>query len=399
MVLDMKKLEPEERELFEVLKESGRSTYEHAKAAMVGSLAVDHQLVAAVEAKYGPEKAIEMHRKKWESVVDGAFKAAKEVLGIDKVDDLDKLVRIRMFINDGTPCPSKISEEPGRATMTVLACPLVQIAKEVFGEDLDSTWLKAAAATEEWIYPRLIELAGLEDKVVATADKFACLDKADHVCRGIYEWKTTKKEPGEVAPAKKEGRLGDCRDLSLDDVLDYCMAVTNRTSDEQALIATKNQYAGVYLTWKCLNAEFGPEIAEELYWECWKQLLVMSYNAALEKLGMEKPKTARDIGRIHQAFFLDVPSRYKVVKDTEDEWIAEVHWCPNPELGPPDVHARKMAYYKTEYSLSLRVNHYVIELAGLEDEIEDEQPTGYCTFALEYGPCQNCQFIYRKKKK
>ncbi|MAF85342.1 MAG: hypothetical protein CL875_02500 [Dehalococcoidales bacterium] len=399
MVLDMKKLEPEEREFFEVLKESGRSTYEHAKAAMVGSLAVDHQLVAAVEAKYGPEKAIEMHRKKWESVVDGAFKAAKEVLGIDKVDDLDKLVRIRMFINDGTPCPSKISEEPGRATMTVLACPLVQIAKEVFGEDLDSTWLKAAAATEEWIYPRLIELAGLEDKVVATADKFACLDKADHVCRGIYEWKTTKKEPGEVAPAKKEGRLGDCRDLSLDDVLDYCMAVTNRTSDEQALIATKNQYAGVYLTWKCLNAEFGPEIAEELYWECWKQLLVMSYNAALEKLGMEKPKTARDIGRIHQAFFLDVPSRYKVVKDTEDEWIAEVHWCPNPELGPPDVHARKMAYYKTEYSLSLRVNHYVIELAGLEDEIEDEQPTGYCTFALEYGPCQNCQFIYRKKKK
>ena len=399
MVLDMKKLEPEEKEFFEVLKEAGRSTYEHAKAAMVGSLAVDHQLVAAVEAKYGPEKAIEMHRKKWEPVVDGAFKAAKEVLGIDKVDDLDKLVRIRMFINDGTPCPSKISEEPGRATMTVLACPLVQIAKEVFGEDLNSTWLKAAAATEEWIYPRLIELAGLEDKVVATADKFACLDKADHVCRGIYEWKTTKKEPGEVAPAKKEGRFGDCRDLSLDDVLDYCMAVTNKTPDEQALIATKNQYAGVYLTWKCLNAEFGPEEAEELYWECWKQLLVMSYNAAVKKLGMEKPKTARDIGRIHQQFFLDVPSRYKVVKDTEDEWIAEVHWCPNPELGPADVHSRKMAYYKTEYSLSLKVNHYVIELAGLEDEVEDEQPTGYCTFALEHGPCQNCRFIYRKKKK
>jgi hypothetical protein len=177
------------------------------------------------------------------------------------------------------------------------------------------------------------------------------------------------------------------------------MAVTDKTPDEQALIATKNQYAGVYLTWKCLNAEFGPEEAEELYWECWKQLLVMSYNAALKRLGMEKPKTARDIGRIHQSFFLDVPSRYKVVKDTEDEWIAEVHWCPNPELGPPDVHARKMAYYKTEYSLSLRVNHYVLELAGLEDEIEDEQPTGYCYHALEYGPCQNCQFIYRKKKK
>ena len=398
MVLDMKKLTPEEKEFFDVLKEAGRTTYEHAKAAMVGSLAVDHQLVSAVEAIYGPEKAIEMHRKKWAYVAESAFKQAKEALGIDKVDDLDKLVRIRMYLNDGTPCPSKITEEPGRATMTVLACPLIQIAKEVFGEKLNSTWLKAAASTEEWLYHKMIELAGLEDKVVATADRFACLDEAHHVCRGIYEWKESKKEPGEVAPAKKEGRFGDCRDLSLDDVLDYCMAVTNKTPDEQALISTKAQYAGVYLTWKCLNAEFGAEIAEELYWQVWKQLVEMSDHKAVKALNI-KPKTARDIGKIHQYFFYDVPSRYKVVKDTEDEWIAEVHWCPNPELGPADVHARRMAYYKTEYYLSLLVNQHVIDLAGLTDEIETEQPTGYCTFALEYGPCQNCRFIYRKKKK
>ena len=399
MALDMNKLEPEEKEFFEVLKEAGRTTYQHAKNAMVGSLAVDHQLVAAVEAKYGPEKAIEMHRKKWAYVAESAFKQAKDALGIDKVDDLDKLVRIRMYLNDGTPCPSKIMEEPGRATMTVLACPLIQIAKEVFGEDLNSTWLKAAASTEEWLYHKMIELAGLEGKVVATADRFACLDRTHHVCRGIYEYKMSKAPAGEVAPAKKEGRFGDCRDLSLDDILDYCMAVTNRTPDEQALISTKAQYAGVYLTWKCLNAEFGPEIAEELYWEVWKQLVEMSYYKAAKALGLEKPKTARDIGRIHQYFFYDVPSRYKVVKDTEDEWIADVLWCPNPELGPADVHARRMAYYKTEYYLSLKVNHHIIVLAGLEDEIEDEQPTGYCTFALEYGPKQCCKFIYRKKKK
>lgn len=188
-MLDMSKLTTEEKELFDVLKEAGRTTLEHAKNAMVASLAIDHQLVAAVEAKYGPEKAIEMHRKKWAQIADQAFRDAKEALGIDKVDDLDKLVRIRMFLNDGTPCPSKIMEEPGKATMTVLACPLVQIAREVFGEDLNSTWLKAAAATEEWLYGRMIELAGLQDKVKYTADRFACLDPAHKVCRGIYEYK------------------------------------------------------------------------------------------------------------------------------------------------------------------------------------------------------------------
>jgi len=185
----MGKLQPEERELFEVLAEAGVTPYEHAKKAMVSALAIDHQLVAAVERKYGAEKAIEMHRKKWAVVSESAFAEAKQVLGIDKVDDLDKLVRIRMYLNDGTPCPSKIIEGPDRATMTVLACPLIQIAREVFGEDLNSTWLQAAAATEKWLYPRMIELAGLTDEVEAVADKFACLDQSDHVCRGTYTYR------------------------------------------------------------------------------------------------------------------------------------------------------------------------------------------------------------------
>jgi hypothetical protein len=192
MAFDMSKLEPEEKELFEVLKEAGVTPYEHAKKAMVAVIAIDHQLVAAVEAKYGPEKAIEMHRKKWAYVAESAFKQAKEALGIDKVDDLDKLVRIRMFLNDGTPCPSKITEEPGRATMTVLACPVIQIAREVFGEDLNSTYLQAAAATEKWLYQRMIELAGLEDEVEVVADRFACLDEDHKVCRGVYTYKLKK---------------------------------------------------------------------------------------------------------------------------------------------------------------------------------------------------------------
>ena len=193
---------------------------------------------------------------------------------------------------------------------------------------------------------------------------------------------------------KKEEKFGDARDLSLDDILEYCMAVTNKTPEEQALHSTRAQYAAVYLTWKCLKNEFGPEIGKELYWECWKQLLVMSYEKAKKKLGIEKPRTARDIGRIHREFFLDVPARYVVVKDTEDEWIGDVQWCPNPKLGPADVHSERMAYYKTEYDLSIRVNEYLIELAGLQDEIEHEQPTTMCACAKD----EYCRMIYRKKK-
>ncbi|MBC7292840.1 MAG: hypothetical protein H5T84_01810, partial [Thermoleophilia bacterium] len=200
----------------------------------------------------------------------------------------------------------------------MLCCPLIQIAREVFGEDLNSTWLKAAAATEKWLYPEMIRLAGLEGKVVATADRFACLRKEDHVCRGVYEYAPGTGGTGgatdEVAP--KGAKFGDPRDLSLDEILDYCMAVTDLSPEEQCLRATKAQYAGVYLTWKCLYKEFGAEEAEKLYWECWKQLLKMSYDRASKELGLTQPKTARDVGRIHQAFFVDVPSRYRVVKDS-----------------------------------------------------------------------------------
>ena len=191
-----------------------------------------------------------------------------------------------------------------------------------------------------------------------------------------------------------EKRFGDARDMNLDEILVYCMNVLDKDPDEQALHSTKAQYAGVYLTWKCLNDEFGPEEAEKLYWGCWKQLLFMSYQKAKQKLGIDQPKTARDIGRIHREFFLDVPSRYVVTKDSEDEWIADVYWCPNPKLGPCDVHCRRMAYYKTEYVLSVWVNEYVIELAGLEDEIEHEQPTSICACAND----SYCRMIYRKKK-
>lgn len=191
-----------------------------------------------------------------------------------------------------------------------------------------------------------------------------------------------------------EKKYGDPRNLNLDEILEYCMAVTDKDSDEQALYSTKSQYAGVYLTWKCLNDEFGPEIAQDLYWNCWKQLLYMSYQKAKAKLGIDQPKTARDLGRIHREFFLDVPSRYNVTKDTEDEWIVEVDWCPNPKLGPADVHCKRMAYYKTEYVLSVWVNDYVIELAGLQDEIEHEQPTSVCACAND--TC--CRMIYRKKE-
>jgi len=76
--------------------------------------------------------------------------------------------------------------------MTVLACPVIQIAREVFGEDLNSTYLQAAAATEKWLYQRMIELAGLEDEVEVVADRFACLDEDHKVCRGVYTYKLKK---------------------------------------------------------------------------------------------------------------------------------------------------------------------------------------------------------------
>lgn len=396
-----RKITPQEEEFLNVLKEIDRTPQEQAKKAMTAVVAIDHQLVAAVEARYGPQKAIEMHRKKWAPVLDQAFKEAKDVLGIDKVDDLDKLVRIRMYLNDQTPCPSKIIEEPGKATMTVLACPFIQVAREVFKENLASTWLRAAASSERWAYERLVEWAGLKDKVNVVADKFACMDAKFKVCRGIFAWKGVLPEsmksldPSTYEPsATTAEKFGDARDLTLDEVLDYCMAVTNKDPVEQAIHSTKAQYAAVYLTWKCLYNEFGPEIAKELYWECWKQLLVMSYQNAVKKLGIEKPKTARDIGRIHLEFLKDAGLRTEVVKDTEDEWIIHILWCPNPELGPADNHALRMKYYRTEYELSVWVNEYLIRLAGLENKVEHEHPTSYCAHADE----SYCTMIYRKKR-
>ena len=53
--------------------------------------------------------------------------------------------------------------------------------------------------------------------------------------------------------AEVQERFGDARDMSLDDILDYCMAVTDKTPEEQCLHSTRGQYLGVYLTWKCLN--------------------------------------------------------------------------------------------------------------------------------------------------
>ena len=189
-------------------------------------------------------------------------------------------------------------------------------------------------------------------------------------------------------------RLGDPRDMTLDEVLDYCMAVTNKSPEQQCLDSTKAQYAGVYLTWKCLNEEFGARrgrrallaVLETAAEDVIRQSGERAENGPTEDGAGYRPDSPRLLPRC--------PFQVRSCERHTERMDRRRSLVPDPKLGPADVHARRMAYYKTEYSLSIRVNEYVIELAGLQDEVEHEQPTAVCACADDKA----CRMIYRKRR-
>jgi hypothetical protein len=176
------------------------------------------------------------------------------------------------------------------------------------------------------------------------------------------------------------------------DYTSYTMLLTGKSPEEMALTCTKKLFEHTYFSWKALKNEFDPNVAKELYWRCWEELVKLGFEKAKETLNIKDVRTLQELGSILQHFHLDVLTPSEIVKETDEEHVSNVTWCPNPELGPPDTHTERIAYYRVESELTLRVARLIAELAGFADKVNVKLSKAICLG----DPI--CQIIYEVKK-
>ena len=168
----------------------------------------------------------------------------------------------------------------------------------------------------------------------------------------------------------------------------------DRSDKEQSLLSTKNLYAHLYFGWKVLNDEFDPTEVTELYWKCWERIITDGFEGAKKALKIEEITDAAKLVRVFKQLTAGIATAVRIVEEKADLGILDVLWCPNPWLGPKDVHGARMQYYKVECELSVRVNNLLVKLAGLSDEFEATQETFMCGRKDD----DYCRMIWQRKK-
>jgi hypothetical protein len=180
-----------EEKFFEVLKQINRMPKEQATLSHSAILSIDRKLVHAVADKYGADKAIEVHKKKWLYIIERAFEDIQKRFKLEKGNELQILGRIMQDFYDNTfLCPFKYSiETPQEAVGIIIACPFYDVGRSVYGDEHGSVWFNALANTCIWIARKITNLAGLSDIIHVERDKCMCLNENDDICRIILKCK------------------------------------------------------------------------------------------------------------------------------------------------------------------------------------------------------------------
>jgi hypothetical protein len=181
----------QDEKFFEVLKQINRTPIEQATLSHSAIISIDRKLVQAVAERYGEDKAIEVHKKKWLYIIEREFEDLQKRFKLKRGNELQILGRIMQNVYDNTfLCPFKYSiVTPRKAVGIIIACPFYDAGRSIYGDKHGSVWFNAIANTCIWIAGKITNLAGLSGIITVERDKCMCLNKNDDICRIILQYK------------------------------------------------------------------------------------------------------------------------------------------------------------------------------------------------------------------
>ncbi len=158
----------------------------------------------------------------------------------------------------------------------------------------------------------------------------------------------------------------------------------------------RSLFGHVYYIWRTFKPALGEEDGLKYYGNVWAALAQMSFQGAMQKLGLKEVKDLPTFGRIVEDCFIGVPALYVTRRSTKNEHVGHVLWCANPAYGPADNTYKRHDYYRQEVYLTYIYLWALIEEAkkvGLKEDILVELPSGRC----RDGAACACQIVLRTR--
>ena len=161
-----------------------------------------------------------------------------------------------------------------------------------------------------------------------------------------------------------------------------------------SVAALRSMFGHVYYIWQAFKPALGFDKALATYGTVWEELAVVSFQGAMQALGLKEVKDLPTFGKIVQHCFTGVPALYEIKRDWPNEHVGHIQWCANPAYGPVDCRLDRSDYYRQEVYLTYTYIRKLVAEAkkvGLKDDIEIDIPTGRC----RDGAACACQIILR----
>ncbi|MBW1855666.1 MAG: hypothetical protein JRJ00_13465, partial [Deltaproteobacteria bacterium] len=168
----------------------------------------------------------------------------------------------------------------------------------------------------------------------------------------------------------------------------------NMSLKDLSIAALRSMFGHVYYIWQTFKPALGFDKALATYGTVWEELAVVSFQGAMQALGLKEVKDLPTFGKIVQHCFTGVPALYEIKRDWPNEHVGHVIWCANPAYGPVDCRLDRNDYYRQEVYLTYTYIRKLVDEAkkvGLKDDIEIDLPTGRC----RDGAACACQIILR----
>ncbi len=151
--------------------------------------------------------------------------------------------------------------------------------------------------------------------------------------------------------------------------------------EDLSVAALRSMFAHVYYIWRAFKPALGFEKGLEAYGTVWDAIATVSFQGAMQDLGLKEVKDVPTLGKIVQHAFTGVPAIYEIKRNEPNEHVGHVLWCANPAYGPAEPRFDRNDYYRQEHYLTYTFLRRIVEEAkkvGLEEDIEIEVPSGRC---------------------
>lgn len=160
-----------EKPMVFVAKMLGKTIDELALAILILYVGLDMGGYMQNEMGLGKEKALDMYKQYWLSILYHWFRDAKIELEIGKVVNLEELAKIINFCERKKFIPYQISGGGKQVTLTASDDPFAEITTKVMGLPLGASYLDAVASGDDAFINRIIADAKMSGKAKVTVKK------------------------------------------------------------------------------------------------------------------------------------------------------------------------------------------------------------------------------------